>query len=63
MISQELYQQIRGLGGFRNILIHRYLGIDPHEVFENFGKGLVIFPGFAREVLAWLDRLEEEMTL
>jgi uncharacterized protein YutE (UPF0331/DUF86 family) len=55
VISKELYRQIRGLGGFRNILIHRYLGIDPREVFENFGKGLVVFPRFAREVLAWLD--------
>ena len=60
VISKELYRQIRGLGGFRNILIHRYLGIDPHEVFENFSKGLGVFPGFAREVLAWLDRLEGE---
>jgi len=33
VISEGLYQQIRGLGGFRNILIHRYLGIDPREVF------------------------------
>jgi len=56
VISEGLYQQIRGLGGFRNILIHRYMGIDHHEVFENFGKGREVFPAFAQEVLAWLDR-------
>ena len=55
VISQELYRQIRGLGGFRNILVHRYLGIDPDEVFENFQKGLVVFPAFAQEILVWLD--------
>jgi len=59
VITQDLYGQIRGLGGFRNILIHRYLGIDPKQVFEYFGKSLVVFPGFAREILAWLDGLEE----
>jgi uncharacterized protein YutE (UPF0331/DUF86 family) len=59
VISQVLYRQVRGLGGFRNILVHRYLGIDPHEVYENFGKGLVVFPGFAQEILTWLDRLEK----
>lgn len=60
VVSQELYRQIQGLGGFRNILIHRYLDVDPHEVFENFGKGMAVFPGFAREILAWLDKLETE---
>jgi uncharacterized protein YutE (UPF0331/DUF86 family) len=55
VISAGLYSQIRGLGGFRNILVHRYLGIDPDEVFDNFQKGLVVFPAFAREILAWLD--------
>jgi uncharacterized protein YutE (UPF0331/DUF86 family) len=43
------------LDGFRNILVHRYLGINPDEVFDNFQKGLVVFPAFAQEILAWLD--------
>ncbi len=55
VISEELYGQIRGLGGFRNILIHRYTGIEPDLVFENFHRGLKVFPRFAREVLAWME--------
>jgi uncharacterized protein YutE (UPF0331/DUF86 family) len=55
VISKELYREIKGLGGFRNILVHRYLDINPDEVFESFQKGLVVFPAFAREILAWLD--------
>jgi uncharacterized protein YutE (UPF0331/DUF86 family) len=55
VISDALYQQIRGLGGFRNILIHRYLIIDLDEVFENFQKGQQVFPHFACEILNWLD--------
>lgn len=60
VISEELYRRIRGLGGFRNILVHRYLDIDPQEVLDNFGKGLEVFPAFGREVLAWLDRERAE---
>ena len=55
VISAELYQQIKGLGGFRNILVHGYLGIDIDQVFDNFQKGLEVFPAFAQEILAWLD--------
>lgn len=58
VLSAEIYRQIKGLGGFRNILIHRYLTIDSREVFENFKKGLDVFPGFAREILAWLEELD-----
>jgi len=55
VISEGLYLQIRGLGGFRNILVHRYIDIDPDQVFEGFHRSMEIFPWFAREILAWLD--------
>jgi len=57
VISSELYDQIRGLGGFRNILVYSYLGIDPDQVYENFQKGLLVFPLFAHEILEWLDAI------
>lgn len=55
VLSGPLFQRIKGLGGFRNILVHRYLGIDPREVYDNFHKGLGVFPDFAQETLVWLD--------
>lgn len=58
VLSQELYDQIKGLGGFRNILVHHYVEIDPLEVFENFQKGLVVFPRWEQEILNWLDTIE-----
>jgi uncharacterized protein YutE (UPF0331/DUF86 family) len=58
VISEMLYDQIRGLGGFRNILIHRYVRIDPQEVAGNLRKGLSVFPQFAAEILSWLDSLD-----
>ena len=60
VISEKLYRRIKGLGGFRNILVHCYLGIDPREVFENFHKGMDVFPLFAQEILTWLDKVEGE---
>lgn len=58
VISEGLYLQIRGLGGFRNILVHRYIDIDPDQVFEGFHRSMKVFPWFAREILAWLDAAE-----
>ena len=55
VISAALYQQIKGLGGFRNLLVHDYLGLDTAQVFDNFQKGLRVFPLFAQEILDWLD--------
>ena len=54
VISAETYRQLRGLGGFRNILVHLYHEIDPAQVWEHYRKALTLFPAFAREILAWL---------
>ena len=58
VISNNLYQALKGLGGFRNILVHRYLDIDPQETFEGFQKALIQFPLFAQEILEWLDIID-----
>jgi uncharacterized protein YutE (UPF0331/DUF86 family) len=58
VISEELYRQIRGLGGLRNILVHRYLQVDVRELFDHYQRGLQVFPRFAQEVLTWLNALE-----
>lgn len=38
LIDTSFYSQIKGLGGFRNILAHEYLNISDEEVFRNFRK-------------------------
>lgn len=58
VISPALYQQIKGLGGFRNILVHLYQEIDLEQVIESYYKALVVFPKFAQEIVLWLERLE-----
>jgi uncharacterized protein YutE (UPF0331/DUF86 family) len=58
VIPAELYTQMKGLGGFRNILVHGYLKVDPQHVYETLGKGLRVFPQFAQAILAWMDAQE-----
>ncbi|MGB9715888.1 MAG: type VII toxin-antitoxin system HepT family RNase toxin [Thermodesulfovibrionales bacterium] len=40
LINASLYSNLKGLGGFRNILAHEYLDISDEEVFRNFRKTL-----------------------
>jgi uncharacterized protein YutE (UPF0331/DUF86 family) len=47
--------QIRGMSGFRNILVYRYIDIDSDQVFEGFHRSMKVFSWFAREILSWLD--------
>ena len=41
VISHLLSLSLRGLGGFRNILIHEYLKVDPVKVHEFLEHGLL----------------------
>ncbi len=59
VISPEFYQQIKGLGGLRNLLVHQYAQIDLDIVFSSFHKSLSIFPLFAKEIFDWMDSLEK----
>ncbi|MEW6410567.1 MAG: DUF86 domain-containing protein [Nitrospirota bacterium] len=56
IISEKLYKNIKGLGGYRNILIHEYLVLDYNEVYKNFKKLVKVIPSFEREILLYIDR-------
>jgi uncharacterized protein YutE (UPF0331/DUF86 family) len=57
VISKDLYQKIKGLGGFRNILVHDYLKIDLTEVQRNLTKAFEVFPAFSAEIQQWLKEI------
>jgi len=38
LLGRDLYLNLKGLGGFRNILAHEYINISHREVFRNFKK-------------------------
>lgn len=58
VISPELVARFEKLGGFRNILIHEYLDVDPDTVYDRLQNGLGDFEQFQREIVKWLSHLE-----
>jgi uncharacterized protein YutE (UPF0331/DUF86 family) len=58
VISEELASRLRGMAGFRNILVHAYLDIDQGVVFAAAIDHLEDYEQFAQAVMAWLERNE-----
>jgi len=56
VISNELHNQLSGLGGFRNILVHDYLSLDHEIVFNHYKKAQTVFPQFIAEIHDWLEK-------
>lgn len=55
VISADLRERLRGLGGFRNILVHEYLDVDLARVHEFLQEGLDDFAEFANQVESFLQ--------
>lgn len=56
VLSEALVEEVGGLGGFRNVVVHAYLELDPVRVFEVLQRAPERFERFAREITAWLAR-------
>jgi uncharacterized protein YutE (UPF0331/DUF86 family) len=56
VIDAPLRIRLKGLGGFRNILVHGYLRVDPDEVADYLARAPGDFSEFARQIRDWLAR-------
>lgn len=56
VIDSQTRDRLKGLGGFRNILVHGYLQVDPDRITEFLAKGPANFSDFARAVREWLGK-------
>ena len=56
VISRDLQDRLRGLGGFRNVLVHEYLDIDQARVYEYLQTRLSDFDLLADELEAFFAR-------
>ena len=54
VIETSLREELKGLDGFRNVLVHGYLRVDPERVAEHLGPAPIRFSRFARAVRDWL---------
>jgi len=50
VFSKSLVKKLRGMRGFRNVLVHRYNHVDDELVFEVLKKKLKDFEDFMNEV-------------
>jgi uncharacterized protein YutE (UPF0331/DUF86 family) len=62
VIDDALRARLKGLGGFRNILVHGYLRVDPDRVADYLAKAPADFSEFARQVRDWLAHATDGTT-
>jgi uncharacterized protein YutE (UPF0331/DUF86 family) len=55
VIDADLRERFRGLGGFRNLLVHGYLKLDANRVAEMLAEAPERFSVLARVIRAWLE--------
>jgi uncharacterized protein YutE (UPF0331/DUF86 family) len=58
VIPNALADSLRGLAGFRNILVHEYLEVDSQIVYVIATDHLDDYEEFARCVVVWVERIE-----
>jgi uncharacterized protein YutE (UPF0331/DUF86 family) len=56
VLKPGLRKRLQGLGGFRNLLVHDYLKIDPERVLETLARAPRDFGDFAVAIEDWLER-------
>ena len=57
VLPDAFARRFRGVAGFRNVLVHGYLGVDPERVHELLNSGLDDFVAFAQHVERYLIRI------
>lgn len=57
VLDRPLSSRLEDAAGFRNVLVHMYLDVDPAQVYSHF-EFLSDLESFARAVLGWLEREE-----
>jgi uncharacterized protein YutE (UPF0331/DUF86 family) len=57
-LSQGFARDFRGIAGFRNVLVHAYLDVDPERLLALLRRAPQDFSEFARSIQAFLERAE-----
>jgi len=56
IIPLEFAQKIRGMAGFRNVIIHGYSTLDLHKMQAILKNGLADFTEFSRHIVDFMDK-------
>lgn len=55
VLAPELAARLKGLGGFRNLLVHEYAELDPVRVLDHLADAPADFVDFSAAIRRWLD--------
>lgn len=59
-LTGERYRELRGLGGFRNVLVHEYVGLDDATVYRQMGKMNLVLPALLQGLEQLLASFEDQ---
>jgi uncharacterized protein YutE (UPF0331/DUF86 family) len=54
VISNKLSSELRGVGGFRNVLVHNYISLDLNLAYDYLEKGVPVFKNYAKNIAKYL---------
>ena len=60
VIAEDLSERLLRAKGFRNVLVHEYVEVDPHLLYQHLQGGIADLQAFARSLASWLDAPEKE---
>lgn len=55
IFDEEMKKKLKGMKGFRNIIVHRYAGIDDRLAFEFFNEKLADFEEFIVKITDFIN--------
>ncbi len=56
VLSRRLARRLKGLGGFRNLLVHDYMGIDYGLIYARLKDSLSDFSNFIKEIHRYISK-------
>ena len=56
ILEDDLYSQLRELNGLRNVIVHKYNGVDDELAYESISELKVAIYSFLKVVRAWLKK-------
>ncbi|MCK5591627.1 MAG: DUF86 domain-containing protein, partial [Candidatus Pacebacteria bacterium] len=59
IIDDEMKAKLKGMKGFRNIIVHRYAGIDDRLSYEFLSEKLVDFEEFILKITNFMNGKSE----
>lgn len=54
IINEKLFQKLRGIAGFRNILVHEYEKVDKEIIYQSLQSRMSQFQEFKKQALRFL---------